>query len=82
MFCGLPIRVRAEPMLAAQASANKLGTGSHPRRRAMRSTTGVMARQITSLENTADRPAATAISAASQPARDMGRAPTPRTTAV
>jgi hypothetical protein len=31
MFCGLPISVQAEPMLAAQASASGYGAGSSRR---------------------------------------------------
>ena len=68
MFCGLPISVAAEPMLAAQARPTRKGTGSRPRCRHRRATTGVIARQTMSLENTADSAPATAISAASKPA--------------
>ena len=82
MFCGLPISVAADPMLAAQARPIRNGTGLRPRCRHRRATTGVMARQTMSLENTADSPPATTISAASRPARDSGSAPTRRVTSV
>ena len=82
MFCGLPISVAAEPMLAAQARPTSTGTGGSPRRSAMRSTTGVSARQTTSLENTADSAAVRAISAASSAAGASGRAPTRRATSA
>ena len=46
MFCGLPISVAAEPMLAAQARPIRNGIGFSPRCRHRRATTGVIARQI------------------------------------
>ncbi len=82
MFCGLPISVAAEPMLAAQASPTRKGSGAKPRCRQMRATTGVIARQTMSLENTADKAAATASSAPSRPLRESGSAAMPRVTAV
>jgi hypothetical protein len=82
MFCGLPISVAAEPMLAAQASPIRKGSGASPRRRHRCATTGVIARQMTSLENTADSTPATTIIAASSPRRDSGSSPTRRVTSV
>ena len=82
MFCGLPISVAAEPMLAAQARPTRKGTGRSPRCRQMRATTGVMARQTTSLENTADSAPASAINAASSPPGGSASAPTRRATSA
>ncbi|MCY1546661.1 hypothetical protein D9M68_826670 [compost metagenome] len=81
MFCGLPISVAAEPMLAAHARPMRNGSGLRPRCRHSRATTGVMARQTMSLENTAESAPETTISAASRPLRDSGMAPTRRVTA-
>jgi hypothetical protein len=82
MFCGLPIKVAAEPMLAAQAKAKANGTGLSPRCQHTRTTTGVMAKQITSLENTADKAPATPIKTASKAAGDKAQVPTVRVTAA
>jgi hypothetical protein len=54
MFCGLPVRVAVEPMLAASARPIRWGFGSSRSRRARCSTSGVRARQTTSLTSTAD----------------------------
>jgi hypothetical protein len=58
MFCGLPISVAADPMLLAQASASRKGTGSRRRRTQASASTGAIARQTMSLVNTADSAAA------------------------
>jgi hypothetical protein len=64
MFCGLPIRVAAEPTFAAQARASRNGIGSSFRRTQPSARTGAIARQMMSLHSSADNaPAATMITA-------------------
>jgi hypothetical protein len=82
MFCGLPMSVAADPMLAAHARPSRNGSGLVPRRRHSRATIGVIARHTTSFENTADNTAATAMSAASSAASGRGNSPTRRVTAA
>ena len=72
----------ADPMLAAQASPSKKGTGFRRRCRHSCATTGVMARQMMSLENTADKAPATPMMAPSKALRPSGRVATWRVTAV
>ena len=67
MFCGLPVSVAVEPMLAASARPIRCGFGSSRSRRARCSTSGVSARQTTSLTSTADSSPDSAIVAASSP---------------
>ncbi len=73
MFCGLPISVAAEPMLAAQASASRKGSGWSPRFRQASISTGATARHTMSLLKTAESTPTTRISAASIGAGPNGR---------
>ena len=54
MFCGFPVIVPVEPMLAAVARATRCGIGSNRNRRATCSTSGVKVRQTMSLIRKAD----------------------------
>ncbi len=67
MFCGLPVMVPVEPMLAAVASPIKCGSGSNFIRRARCKTNGVSATQTTSLIRNADNSPAKPIVTASSP---------------
>ena len=73
MFWGLPMRVSAEPMLAAQARARKKGRGFSPLRMHPRPSTGVMARQTTSLVRRADSTPDTRITAPRSAPGETGR---------
>jgi len=74
MFCGLPTKVAAEPMLAAAAKPKRKGTGSHPRRAQPSTRMGAMAKHTTSFTNKAESPAATAKTAASTAGGERGTA--------
>ena len=56
MFCGLPIRVAAEPALVEAASAMANGRGSKPRARAPAISKGAIVMIRMSLASTAERP--------------------------
>ncbi len=56
MFCGLPIRVAAEPALIEAASAIANGRGSRPRRCAPAISNGAIVMTRMSLASTADNP--------------------------
>ena len=73
MFCGLPIRVAAEPMLAATASASRKGSGASWRRLQASISTGAIARQTMSLLKTADKAAVMTTSTASRRAGLNGK---------
>ncbi len=62
MFCGLPMRVIAEPTFDAQASASRNGIGSSLLRTQPSMRTGAIARQTMSFARTAERNPATAMS--------------------
>ncbi len=74
MFCGLPVIVPAEPMLAAVARPIRCGTGSYLRRGARCRTSGVRATHTTSLMRNADSPPDRTITAASSPTGPRTRA--------
>ncbi len=74
MFCGLPVSVAVEPMLAASARPIRCGRGSRRNWRARCSTSGVRARQTTSLTSIADSTAESPIVAASRPSGRLTRA--------
>ena len=74
MFCGLPVIVPVEPMLAAVARPIRCGTGSYFSRRARCSTSGVRATQTTSLTRNADSTPDSTMVAASSPAASRMRA--------
>ena len=59
MFCGLPMMVPAEPVLAAKQNASRNGTGFSPRDSVIETRSGVIATTTTSLVRSADRPPAT-----------------------
>ncbi len=75
MFCGLPVSVAVEPMLAARASPIRCGRGSRRNRRARCKTSGVRARQTTSLTSSADSTAESPIVAASRPSGQLSARP-------
>ena len=72
--------VAADPMLAAQASANRYGTESSRRCSQASISTGATARQTTSLLNTADSPATATIKAPSSSGGSIGKAASLRVT--
>ncbi len=65
MFCGLPMRVAAEPTFEAQARARRKGSGERPRRAQPSRRSGATARQTMSLARRAERTPATTTTAAS-----------------
>ena len=78
MFWGLPIRVAAEPVLAAKQKPSRKGAGFSPRARVIETRTGVIATTTTSLVSSADNPPATPISTASRAGGETRRPPTAR----
>jgi hypothetical protein len=54
MFCGLPIKVAADPTFDAQASPSRNGIGVSCRRAQTSMSIGAMARHTMSLASTAD----------------------------
>ena len=68
MFCGLPIKVAAEPALVAAASAITNGRGSRPRRCAPAISSGAIAMIRMSLASTAESPPPIATVSASKAA--------------
>ena len=55
MFCGLPVIVAVLPMFDAVATATTYGIGGSPRRRAMRSASGVITRHTMSFTRNAEK---------------------------
>src|ERR1700722_16160521 len=70
MFCGLPISVPDEPVLAAKQNASRNGAGLSPRASVIETRSGVIATTTTSFVSIADKNPPTAIKMASKAGGD------------
>ena len=73
MFCGLPISVPDEPVLAAKQKARRKGIGFSPRASVIDTRSGVIATTTTSLVRMADSRPDTTTSMASSTGGDTSR---------